>query len=84
MTLDGNVLAGPLAAVFAVELTAATGTCAHCGARGVLAQADVYTDAPGLVARCRACAEVLLRLATGDGRSWLDLRGLSVLEIPTS
>jgi hypothetical protein len=82
MSLDGNALAGPLREVFAIELTLATGTCAHCGHSGPLAEADVYPHAPGLVARCRGCQGVLLRIATGGGRSWLDMRGLAVLEVP--
>jgi hypothetical protein len=81
--LDGNALAGPLREVFAVELTAARGTCAGCGRTGPLAEARLYADAPGLVVRCRGCEAVLLRLVTGPGRSWIELRGLAVLEVPT-
>ena len=81
--LDGNALAGPLREVFAVELTAARGTCAGCGRSGPLAEARVYARAPGLVARCPGCAAVLLRLVAGPDRTWLDLRGLAVIEVPT-
>jgi hypothetical protein len=84
MTLDGNALAGPLRELFAVELTAAVGTCAGCGRTGPLAEDPLYADAPGLVLRCRGCEAVLLRLVTGPGRSWLELRGLAVLEVPTA
>jgi hypothetical protein len=80
--LDGNALAGPLREVFAVELTAAFGTCASCGRRGPLAEARVYSRAPGLVARCRSCEAVLIRLVTGPDRSWIDLRGVAVIEVP--
>ncbi len=81
--LDGNALAGPLREVFAVELTAARGTCAGCGRTGPLAEARLYARAPGLVVRCRGCDAVLLRLVSGPGRSWVELRGLAVLEVPT-
>jgi hypothetical protein len=81
--LDGNALAGPLREVFAVELTAARGTCAGCGRIGPLAEARLYARAPGLVVRCRGCDAVLLRLTTGPGRSWIELRGLAVLEVPS-
>jgi len=57
------------------------GQCASCGAQAVVAQAHVYPDAPGAVARCRACGEVLLRLVRAGGRAWLDLRGISCLEL---
>jgi predicted RNA-binding Zn-ribbon protein involved in translation (DUF1610 family) len=79
--LDGNALAGPLGEVFAVDLTTAVGQCASCGARAVLAQAHVYMDNPGAVARCPTCGQVLLRLARAEGRAWLDLRGVSSLEL---
>ncbi len=81
--LDGNALAGPLREVFAVELTAARGICAGCGRGGPLAEARVYAHAPGLVARCRVCAAVLARVVTGPDRSWVDLRGLAVIEVPS-
>ena len=43
--------------------------------------ARVYADAPGLVARCAACGEVVLRLVRSDGRAWLDLRGTRCLQL---
>jgi Family of unknown function (DUF6510) len=30
------------------------------------------------------CDQVLLRLARGPGRAWLDLRGLTYLQLPTA
>jgi hypothetical protein len=82
--LDGNALAGPLREIFAVELTGATGRCAHCGRVDALAGLRVYTLAPGAVARCAGCDEVVLRLVRGPDRAWLDLRGLVCLEIALS
>ena len=79
---DGNAIAGPLREIFAVELTAAVGRCAGCGRVGAVAEARVYLDAPGAVARCPGCDAVLLRLVRGPDRAWLDLRGLVNLEIP--
>jgi hypothetical protein len=79
--LDGNVLAGPLGEVFAVDLTSAMGQCAACGARAAMGQAHVYLDAPGAVARCQSCGQVLLRLVRTADRAWLDLRGISCLEL---
>lgn len=78
--LDGNQLAGPLGALFAVDVTRAVGRCDGCGQVGLLAETRVYVQAPGLVARCTGCEGVVLRLVQADGRSWLDLRGLSYLE----
>ena len=81
--LDGNVVAGMLGEVFAVDVTAAVGRCDGCGAVGVLAEAHVFMDAPGAVVRCRSCDSVLLRVVSAPGRTWLDLRGLSYLQLAT-
>lgn len=81
--LDGNALAGALGEIFAVEVTAASGQCDGCGRTGVLAEARLWADAPGLVLRCVGCDGLLLRLVTGDGRTWLDVRGLRYIEFAT-
>ena len=47
-----------------------------------MAELRVYEHAPGLVARCPGCEEVLLRLVRTPDRAWLDLRGIVALEIP--
>lgn len=80
--VDGNALAGDLREVFAVDMTMATGRCAACGYRGAVATLRVYHRAPGLVARCPHCEEVVLRVVRGPDRVWLDLRGTINLEIP--
>jgi len=79
---DGNALAGPLREIFAVDVTAATGTCVGCGRTGPVATLRVYSHAPGLVARCPDCDEVIMRLVRGPRAAWLDLRGTVSLEIP--
>ena len=81
--LDGNAAAGDLRQVFAVDITAATGRCAGCGQTAVLAQARLYSRAPGLVVRCANCENVLLRLVTAPDRTWVDLRGLDYLQFAT-
>ena len=78
---DGNALAGPLQDLFCVEVTTAIGRCTNCGRTGPMAEARVFDHAPGLVARCPACDQVLLRLVRDRGRAWLDLRGLSYLQL---
>lgn len=79
--VDGNQLGGVLQEIFAVDLTGARGACAGCGRPETVGQARVYPHAPGLVARCPGCQGVLLRVVRGGGRAWLDLRGLTYLEI---
>lgn len=80
--LDGNSLAGPLAELFAVDLTAAVGCCGGCRASGPLARLLVYGPEPGLVARCPECGQVMLRLVRGETDAWLDLHGTLSLHIP--
>jgi hypothetical protein len=79
--LDGNVLGGELGELFAADITAATGQCASCGTVSAIAQTQVYAQAPGVVARCPGCAGIMLRFARGPGRAWLDLRGITCLEL---
>ena len=81
-TLDGNAIAGLLADVFGEEMTTAIGTCAACGASGEVATFAVFTRAPGTVARCHACASVLMVLVTIREITCVDLHGLASLERP--
>jgi hypothetical protein len=84
MYTDGNVLAGPLGEIFAVDVTVAHGRCAGCGRDDRIAELRVYDHAPGLVARCPGCDSVVLRLVQAPGRAFLDMRGVVALEIPLS
>jgi hypothetical protein len=79
--VDGNMLAGVLGELFTMDVTTAVAMCASCGASSAIAQAHVYPDAPGMVARCPACSAVLLRLVRGPDRAWLDLRGVTSLQV---
>jgi Family of unknown function (DUF6510) len=78
--LDGNAIGGLLREVFAVEMTAAVGTCANCGAVNELGRVHVYVRAPGTVVRCPGCEQVLMRVVRGGGRYWVDLTGIRCLE----
>jgi hypothetical protein len=82
--LDGNAAAGELTRIFAVDITSAEGQCANCGARKRFAEAHLYVDCPGLVARCALCGHVLLRLAKVEQRVFLDLRGMTHLIFDTT
>jgi hypothetical protein len=82
--LDGNAAAGELTEIFATDITAAVGQCAHCGATRRFAEAHLYMQAPGFVARCSVCQHVLLRLVNAGQRVFLDLRGLTCLILDTS
>ena len=77
--LDGNAIGGLLLHVFGVEMTTATGVCAHCSAAGYVAELEVYVQAPGTVARCRSCRGVSMVLVEVRGITCVDLRGLAEL-----
>jgi hypothetical protein len=79
--LDGNAAAGALSELFAVDLTAAITRCASCGHIGVFAESRLYTNAPGMVARCVGCDEVLLRVVSTPTDTYVDLRGLTYLRV---
>ena len=79
--VDGNAAAGELSKVFAMDVTAAEGQCANCGATKRFAEAHVYMQGPGVVARCAVCEHVLLRLATIRRHLLLDLRGVTYLRL---
>jgi hypothetical protein len=79
--LDGNAMGGALGELFAVDVTASVGKCASCGTSAVIGAARVYPSGPGLVARCSTCDEVIVRLVRGADRAWLDLSGVSCLEV---
>jgi hypothetical protein len=79
--LDGNAAAGELSNLFAIDVTAAEGQCAHCGARRRFAEAHLYMRGPGVVARCAVCQNILLRLVNVGERVLLDLRGMTYLRL---
>jgi hypothetical protein len=82
--LDGNAAAGELSAIFAVDITAAHGQCASCGSMKRFAEAHVYAQAPGFVARCAQCDAVLLRYVRTGERVMIEARGLSFLVFDTA
>jgi DNA-directed RNA polymerase subunit RPC12/RpoP len=81
LKLDGNALGGMLQELFGVEMTVAEAVCANCHQHNQVGRADVYMNAPGVVARCPSCGHVILRLVRGRGRVWLDPSGIRCLEI---
>jgi hypothetical protein len=82
--LDGNAAAGELSKIFVMDVTNAEGQCAHCGAKKHFAEAHVYMQGPGIVARCAVCEQVLLRVVDVRQRVLLDVRGMTYLSLDTS
>jgi len=79
--LDGNAAGGLLLELFGVDLTASPCVCGGCGAREEVARLDVYVDCPGVVIRCRHCGQVMITIVRGPERTWVDLRGTSMMEL---
>ena len=77
--LDGNAAAGDLSKIFSLDVTAAEGQCAHCGATKRFADAHLYMQGPGIIARCAVCEHVLLRLVNVREGVLLDVRGMTYL-----
>ena len=82
--VDGNALAGPLGEVLAADPTLADLTCAGCRTTRPLAAMRVFGRAPGMVARCPGCADVVLRLVRTTDRVVIDLRGSLVMSLPAT
>ncbi len=82
--LDVNAAAGPLREIFSIDMTMAMCECNHCAKSGPLAEALVFAMEPGLIVRCTNCEGVLMRVVSGEGRTWLDLRGMSYVQLPAS
>jgi hypothetical protein len=81
LKLDGNSAAGLFRELFAFELTTARGRCDNCGAIAEVGAVMVYANAPGTVLRCPKCEAVLMRMVADGDRYWLDVRGITWLEI---
>jgi hypothetical protein len=80
--VDGNAIAGLLETVFGRDLTTASGRCTGCGAEREVGAIHVYRGA-GVVGRCPDCDAVLLRIVETGDRVWIDLRGLTTLQLPS-
>src|SRR5689334_5638391 len=83
LRLDGNAAAGMLRELFALEISAARGACASCGAVAQMGSQHLYMypHAPGAVLRCASCQDVLMVCVHAGGRYRLGLRGLTWLEL---
>jgi hypothetical protein len=75
--LDGNAAAGELSKLFAIDITVAEGQCVNCGATRHFAEAHLYMNGPGVVARCCVCDHALLRLVSTRHGVFLDNRGMT-------
>jgi hypothetical protein len=87
LRLDGNAAAGMLSEIFALEMTSARCTCAHCGHVAPLGSLTLYGGQVGMVLRCPTCEQVqmrVVRVPERGGQYWIDLRGISLLRVTPS
>jgi hypothetical protein len=82
LTVDGNAVGGLLAAVFAADVTASPGECASCHTVSVVGTLRAYMRGPGVVLRCPACAEVVIRIVETPTATLVDVRGAAYLRLP--
>lgn len=80
LTVDGNAIAGLLAEVFGRDVTATAERCRHCGTVSLVGTLRVYLRGPGVVIRCPACTDVMLRFARTPGGLRIDASGATNLQ----
>ena len=81
LTVDGSAVGGMLAAAFGGEMTAAPGQCASCHTVSVVGTMRAYVRGPGVVLRCPACAEVVIRVVQTPTATLIDVSGVTYLRI---
>jgi Family of unknown function (DUF6510) len=79
LTVDGNAVGGLLASVFAADVTASPGQCANCHTVSLVGTLRAYVRGPGVVLRCPACAEVVLRIVETPTATVVDVSGAALL-----
>jgi hypothetical protein len=79
--VDGNAVAGLLHEIFATEMTVSPTCCAGCGRAGELGSLQVYWHGPGVVLRCPACQQVMLRIVRTPRATYVDARGAAYFAV---
>jgi uncharacterized protein DUF6510 len=75
LMLDANATAGLLYEIFGTEMTASPTECVNCGKQGEIGALLAFTQGPGIVLRCSACEQVVLRITQLPNEILLDARG---------
>ena len=77
--LDGNAIAGALFEYFGDEMTMAEVRCSHCKSASLMAELRVYMKAPGAVARCPVCDEVVMVIVNVRGAERVDMSHMEMV-----
>ena len=81
LMLDANATAGLLFEIFGVEMTAESTEWANCGNEAEIGTLLAFTRGPGIVLRCSACENVVLRIVQTPDAIYLDARGAVYLRL---
>ena len=76
--LDGNAIAGALFDHFGHEMTMAEVRCSHCQTTTMMAELRVYMKAPGTVARCPTCDDVVMVIVNVRGTERFDMSNMKM------
>lgn len=79
LTVDGSAIGGLLASALGRDMTGDEERCAHCGTTSIIATMRVYARGPGVVVRCPACTDVVLRIVETPGGLRIDASGATHL-----
>jgi len=82
LVLDANAIGGMLASVFGTEVTGMPCQCSTCRTVSVVGSMRAYVHGPGMVVRCPACAEVVLRIVQTPTATLIDASGARYLRVP--
>ena len=77
--LDGNAIAGALFEHFGHEMTMAEVRCMHCQHTSLMAELRVYLKAPGAVARCPTCGDVVMVIVDVRGTERFDMSNMEIM-----
>ena len=84
LMLDANAVAGLLQEIFGMEMTVASTECAGCGNQAELGTLLAFIRGPGIILRCSACEQVMLRIVQTPDAIYLDARGAASLRLGRS
>ncbi len=81
LMLDANAVAGILQEIFGADMTASPTECAHCGQEGEVGTLLAFTQAPGIILRCPACENIVVRITQTPEAYYIDARGAVYLRL---
>lgn len=84
LMLDGNAVGGVFAEMFGIEITAMPTRCATCDTPNDIGALRLFDQAPGMIMRCPACGNVMMRVVKTPDAYYIDARGVAYLRIARS